>query len=108
MLCIGSLNFRLMAMSVIQFGSRFCLLLRHMPMRGYDVCGERRLGMRCRCSLLLFVASVYIWFVTMFPVHFFSRLRALCGEILCSNAVICSSTAMESEQQRGAMCGSSP
>ena len=47
----GSLSFLFIAIRKLQLGSRFAVLLRFMLMSGYDVCGTRMLGNRCRCSL---------------------------------------------------------
>jgi hypothetical protein len=47
---MGSQSFRLIAMSKIKGGRRFDGLLRHNAMIGYDVCGDRMLGRRWRCS----------------------------------------------------------
>ena len=47
--CIGSLSLRLREMSKLQFGSRWEGLLRFIPIRGYDVCGESMLGRRWTC-----------------------------------------------------------
>ena len=43
---IGSLSLRLREMSKLQFGSRWEGLLRFIPIRGYDVCGDKMLGSR--------------------------------------------------------------
>ena len=43
-------NLRLHAGINIQGGSRCDGWLRHREMRGYDVCGDSRLGSKCRCS----------------------------------------------------------
>jgi hypothetical protein len=56
-LSIDSRNFHLMAIFMLQLGSLCCILLRHIPTIGYDVCGDNMLGMRCRCSLALVEAS---------------------------------------------------
>lgn len=47
---IGRRSFRLSARVKLQFGRRLFLLLRHIDISGYDVCGTRILGSRCICS----------------------------------------------------------
>jgi hypothetical protein len=57
---IGSLSFLFIAIFVAQFGRRCKVLLLHIPTRGYDVCGDRMLGIRWRSSFEFVVASIFV------------------------------------------------
>ena len=58
----GRRSLRFMHMSKIQGASRFDGTLRHIPISGYDVCGESMLGRRCRCSTAVRETS---WWVSL-------------------------------------------
>ena len=81
----GSRSLRLSASCVIQFGSLCCGLLLHIPISGYDVCGDSILGRRSSSCLSVLYVSVYICSVVIFPVNVLRRSRALFSEILDSN-----------------------
>ena len=104
----GSRSLRLSANFVIQLGSRCCGLLLHIPINGYDVCGDSILGRRSKRCLSVLYVSVYICSVVIFPVNFLRRSRALLSEILDSNIGICSSLWMVGGQHNGPICGRSP
>jgi hypothetical protein len=54
---MGSRSFLFIAIFVAQFGSRCRVLLLHIPTNGNDVCGDNKLGSKCRCSCALFIVS---------------------------------------------------
>jgi hypothetical protein len=63
---------------VVQSGSRCCAFDLFMSTRGYDVCEERMLGRRCRCSGAIGWPSSYSCPVRMLPQCVLSLLLALC------------------------------
>jgi hypothetical protein len=62
--CRGRRSFRLMPVSNCQLRRWLCGLLRHNPIRGYDECGESRLGRRWNWSGALEKTSLYSEWVT--------------------------------------------
>jgi len=83
------------------------VLLLHIPTSGYDVCGDKMLGIRWRSAFEFVLASWYICDVTMSPNTFFSRPRALCSEILVSNILKHSLVGVKGGQHNFTICGSS-
>ena len=57
--------------------------------------------------LVLKFASIYNWDVATIPQCAFIRERVLCGDMIDSNRVICSSMLHWGGQQIGVICGSS-
>ena len=75
-------SFRLMHISKIQGGNRLEALLRHMVISGYDICGDRMLGRRWRCSGACVANS---WCVALWRYdvqYLLIRSRALLGDVI--------------------------
>ncbi len=63
---------------MVQSGSRCCAFDLFMSTRGYDVCGERMLERRCRCSGAWVAIRLYSCPVRMLPQCVLSLPLALC------------------------------
>ena len=71
-------NFLRRARRGVQSGSRCCEFDLFISTGGYDVCGERMLGRRCRCSGAWEATRLYSCPVRMLPQWVLSLPLALC------------------------------
>lgn len=78
---IGKRSFRLIAMSKDQLGNLLDMLLRFIPMSRYDVCGDKMLGSRWRCTGASICTVEYICWETRSLQNAFILLLRLCGDM---------------------------